>query len=61
MQPLLSQKKKLMFSLKKKKKKSDNTDNRSQKPTVNKQLQQPTRATDGKHFKHSVKHGVDEL
>ena len=30
------------------------------KPPVNKQLQQPKRATDGKHFKHSVKHGVNE-
>ena len=37
-------------------------DNRSQKPPVNKQLQQPTRATGGKHFKHGcqARHGVDE-
>ena len=42
--------------------KSDDTDNRSQKPPVNKQLQQPTRATGGKHFKHGcrARHGVDE-
>ena len=40
--------------------KSDNTDNRSQKPPVDKQLRQPTRATDGKHFKYCVKHGVDD-
>ena len=33
---------------------------RSQKSPVNKQLQQPTRVTDGKHFKHSVKQGVDK-
>ena len=40
--------------------KSDDTDNRSQKPL--KQLQQPTRATGGKHFKHGcqARHGVDE-
>ena len=42
--------------------KSDDTDNRSQKPPVNKHLQQPTRATGGKHFKHccQARHGVDE-
>lgn len=40
--------------------KSDSTDYWPQKPPVNKQLQQPTRATNGKHFKPSLKHGVDE-
>ena len=31
-----------------------------QKPPVDKQLQRPTRATNGKHFKHPFKHGINK-
>lgn len=41
--------------------KSGSRDNRPQKSPVNKQLQQPTRTTNEKHFKHSLKQGVHEL